>query len=190
VLWAVLFSLLMAKEFFVGQWLRQHLMVYAISHLLIMPLLAMVVFGFATGRYLWQAPVWFWIYAFAGFFVMFQWEIARKIRAPDREEDGVDSYTKILGTYGAARVAIFMRAVNTVMVAAVGCHLGFGAWFYVAMIALFAICAIGFLQYRFLATSNAARAMETYASIYIIAVDVAMIVALCSVYGVTLGRVG
>ena len=44
-------SILMLKEFFVPKWLNQHFLVYAISHMLIMPLMALLVFSFATGDY-------------------------------------------------------------------------------------------------------------------------------------------
>ena len=74
------FSLLMLKEFFVAQWLRRHFLIYVSSHMLVMPLLALVIFSFSTGRYPWQAPGWYWLYSFVGFFVAFNWEVSRKIR--------------------------------------------------------------------------------------------------------------
>ncbi len=80
----LIFSLLMLKEFFVGSWLRKHFLLYATSHMLIMPLLAMVVYSYTTNRYLWEASQWYWFYAFVGFFVTFNWEISRKIRAGRR----------------------------------------------------------------------------------------------------------
>ena len=41
--------------------------------------------SFATGRYPWEAPPWFWVYAWVGFFVTFNWEVSRKIRAKARK---------------------------------------------------------------------------------------------------------
>ena len=82
---AFLFSVLMLKEFFVPRWLKRHFLVYAVSHLLVMPLLALMVFSFATGRWPWEAPFWFGVYAWVGFFVTFNWEVSRKIRAPEDE---------------------------------------------------------------------------------------------------------
>ena len=46
------FSFLMLKEFFVARWLKEHFLIYAMSHMMIMPLIAMVVFSFTTGEYL------------------------------------------------------------------------------------------------------------------------------------------
>jgi 4-hydroxybenzoate polyprenyltransferase len=173
-----LFSLLMLKEFFIRPWLKRHFLVYAVSHMLIMPLLALMVFSFATGAPPWEAPGWFWLYAWVGFFVAFNWEISRKIRAPEEEREGVDSYTKVFGTYGAAYMVLLMRVVDTAMVAVVGFHLRLPAWFYVFLILLFLVCMTGFLQYRFHTTPGNARRMETYAGFYIVAFDIALAVAL------------
>jgi 4-hydroxybenzoate polyprenyltransferase len=189
VLIALGFSFLMLKEFFVGPWLRRHFLLYAVSHMLIMPLLALVVYSFATARWPWTAPGWFWLYAFVGFFVTFNWEVSRKIRAPEDEREGVESYTKVFGTYGAAWVVLAIRVVDTLLVALVGWHLGLSRWFYVALIALFALCAVGFLHYRLRTDSRTAKRMETYAGMYIVAFDLCLAVELARKYGLVLGGV-
>jgi 4-hydroxybenzoate polyprenyltransferase len=186
VLVAIGFSVLMLKEFFVGDWLKRNFLVYAVSHMLIMPLFAMVVFSFTTGEYFWHAPTWFWIYAFVGFFVTVNWEISRKIRAPEQEIEGVDSYTKIFGTYGAAYAVLVVRVIDTGIVALVGWHLGASAWFYWALLALFMLCLIGFFQYRFNTSPKTAKRMETYAGLYIIAFDLILAFELIRSHGVEL----
>jgi 4-hydroxybenzoate polyprenyltransferase len=186
VLLAFGFSLLMFKEFFVREWLKKHFLVYASTHMLIMPLLALVVFSFATRKYPWQAPGWVWLYSLVGFFVAFNWEISRKIRAPEEEIEGVDSYTKIFGTYGAAYLVLLVRAIDTGLVALVGFHLRVSLWFYVALLILFAVCLIGFLQYRYRTSPLTAKRMGTYAGIYIVAFDLVLAVELGRTYGVTI----
>lgn len=186
VLVAIGFSVLMLKEFFVSDWLKKHFLIYAISHMLIMPLLAMVVFSFTTGEYFWNAPGWFWFYAFVGFFVTLNWEISRKIRAPEQEIEGVDSYTKIFGTYGAAYAVLVVRVIDTGIVALVGWYLGVSAWFYWALVGLFMICMIGFFQYRFKTSPKTAKRMETYAGMYIIAFDLILAIELIRSHGVEL----
>lgn len=179
----IAFSLLMLKEFFVRDWLRRHFLVYATSHMLIMPLFALVVWSFATGKHLWEAPGWFWLYAFVGFFVAFNWEISRKIRAPEQEIEGVDSYTKIFGTYGAAWAVLAVRVIDTGMVALVGRHLGVSIWFYGVIVALFVLCMVGFLQYRFRTGAKTAKRMEVYAGMYIVAFDLTLAVELARMHG-------
>jgi 4-hydroxybenzoate polyprenyltransferase len=186
--WAVafVFSVLMLKEFFVRGWLKRHFLVYAVTHLLVMPFLSLTVFSFATGRWPWQAPLWFWMYAWVGFFVTFNWEVSRKIRAPEDEIEGVETYTRIFGTYGAAYLVLLLRAVDTGLVARVGWHLGLSPWFYAALIALFLVCLVGFFQYRFHTNRKTAKRMETYAGMYIIAFDLILAVEIARRFGVTL----
>jgi 4-hydroxybenzoate polyprenyltransferase len=184
------YSLLMLKEFFIRNWLKRHFLIYVSVHMLIMPLLALLVFSFATGRYPWEAPGWFWVYSLVGFFVAFNWEVSRKIRAPDDEIDGLDSYSKQFGTYGAAYLVLFIRIVDTGLVTLVAIHLGLSAWFYVWLLILFLVCMIGFFQYRFWTTPATARRLETYAGIYIVAFDLALAVELGRTYGITFAGFG
>lgn len=181
---AIGFSVLMLKEFFAGEWLRRHFLVYAVSHMLIMPLFALTVFSVATRRYPWDAPGWFWVYAFVGFFVTFNWEVSRKIRSPDQEIEGVDSYTRIFGTYGAARLVLLIRVIDTGLVALVGRHLGLDRWFYVALVVLFGVCMAGYTQYRRNTCARTAKRMETYAAMYIIAFDLILAIELSRLHGI------
>lgn len=178
------FSVLMLKEFFVRDWLQRHFLVYAVSHLLVMPLLALLVFSFATGRGPWEAPPWFWLYAWVGFFVTFNWEVSRKIRAPEDEIEGVETYTRIFGTYGAAYLVLAIRVIDTALVALVGWHLGLAPWFYAALVLLFLVCLVGFFQYRFETNRKTAKRMEVYAGMYIIAFDVILAVAIAQKWGI------
>ena len=186
--WAVAFafSVLMLKEFFVPGWLKRHFLVYAVTHLLVMPFLSLTVFAFATGRWPWEAPPWFWMYAWVGFFVTFNWEVSRKIRAPADEIDGVETYTRIFGTYGAAYLVLLIRVIDTGLVALVGWHLGLSPWFYGALVALFLVCLVGFFQYRFHTNRKTAKRMEIYAGMYIIAFDVILAIEIARRFGLEL----
>jgi 4-hydroxybenzoate polyprenyltransferase len=181
---AFVFSLLMLKEFFVGQWLKRHFLVYASVHMLVMPLLSLVIYSFATGRYIWEAPGWYWLYSLVSFFVAFNWEISRKIRAPEEEIDGVDSYTRVFGTYGAAYLVLAVRLVDTGLVVLVGMHLGVSPWFYLLLAALFLVCMVGFAQYRLAPSPQTARRMELYAGLYIFAFDLALAIELIRSHGI------
>jgi hypothetical protein len=183
---AFVFSLLMLKEFFVRDWLKRHFLVYATSHMLLMPLLSLMVFSFATGRWPWEAPGWYLVYSWVGFFVTFNWEVSRKIRAPEDEREGVETYTRIFGTYGAAYIVLAIRVVDTALVILVGRHLGLPRWFDAALVALFLVTLIGFFQFRFQTSRKTAKRMETYAGMYIIAFDLILAAAIGSMYGVRL----
>jgi len=172
------FTLLMLVEFFCPGWLRRHFLVYAVSHLLVMPLLALGVFSLATGRWFFQAPGWFWVYAFVGFFVTFNWEVSRKIRAPEQEIAGVDSYTSVLGTGRAAWLVLVLRLVDTALVALVGHRIGLGWPFQAALVALFLVCGVSFLRFRLAPRPDTARAMERWAGLYIVAFDLLLVLEL------------
>lgn len=90
---AVGYSLLMRYEFFVGGWLRKRLLVYAISHMLVMPLII---------AWVWRAfsdelNVHFVLLATLSLLAGFSFEIARKIHAPSAERPTVDSYSQSVG---------------------------------------------------------------------------------------------
>jgi 4-hydroxybenzoate polyprenyltransferase len=180
---AFAFSLLMLKEFFAADFLKRHFILYATSHMLLMPLLALLVYSYATRRMPWTAPGWFIVYAFVGFFVTFNWEVSRKIRAPEQEIDGVDSYSKIFGMYGAAYIVLAIRAIDSAMVAAVGWHLGFSSWFYIALVVLYLVCLAGFARFRSRPTAKAAKMMEVYAGAYMIVFDLLVAVELGRKFG-------
>lgn len=178
VLAALGYSILMRYEFFVPHWLRQQFMLYTISHMLIMPLFALVVYSFATGRYPWEAPPWFWVYSWVGFFVTLNWEISRKIRAPADEIAGVASYSSLFGPMFAASLVLIVRGIDTFLVWLVGEHLGLSIWFTVSLIALYLVCVMGFVQFHRHPIRANAKRLETYAGMYIIAFDALLAIEL------------
>jgi 4-hydroxybenzoate polyprenyltransferase len=182
---ALAYSLLMLREFFVGRWLRRHFLVYTGTHMLIMPLFALVAYSFTTGKWPWQAPGWFWLYAFVGFFVTLNWEISRKIRAPADEIAGVATYSRVFGTYGAAYLVILVRVVDTAMVCLVGWHLGLSPWFYGVLVVLFLVCLNGLIRFRCHTCTATARHMEAYAGMYIVAFDLTLAVEIARRFGLS-----
>ena len=180
---AFVFSVLMLKEFFIKDWLKRHFLVYATSHMLLMPLLSLMIFSFATRGFPWEAPGQFWIYAFVGFFVTFNVEVSRKIRAPQDEIEGLDSYSKIFGTYGAAWIVLALRLIDTTLVSIVGYSIGVSLWFYVAIAVLFLVTLVTFVRFRMNTTTASAKALERNAGIYLIAFDLILAIELIRMNG-------
>jgi 4-hydroxybenzoate polyprenyltransferase len=96
IVWAYLG--LMSKEFFVRTWLKAHPITYMWTHMLIVPLI-----DFYTTACDWRAAgpgvphaglTWFLIASFFNGMVI---EIGRKIRAPQDEEHGVETYSFLWG---------------------------------------------------------------------------------------------
>lgn len=112
--WAVMFAwtCLMGREFFIADWLTRHLTWYAVSHMLVMPLIVWWLAQMALpGAALTPALAWLMALAFVSGFCF---EITRKTRGPEEERDTVDSYSRIFGTRGSAAVVM---ALVTAMVA-------------------------------------------------------------------------
>jgi hypothetical protein len=90
---ALVFSVLMRLEFGVGEWLSSRILLYAVTHNPIVGLLALVGF-FSLGvafepRFLW--------YGAAASVASLAFELGRKIRLPEEEVPGVDSYSSVHG---------------------------------------------------------------------------------------------
>ena len=111
---ALLFTCLMKVEFGIGEWLNQHLVVYAITHNPVVAFLAVFLWG-TTG-----AP---WSVDYSLYIALVSlgslaFEIGRKIRRPEEELAGVDSYSSILGRARADHLLILTRwAASCVLVA-------------------------------------------------------------------------
>lgn len=184
---AIFFSWVMLHEFFVKTWLKRHFIIYAISHMLIMPLLTATIFSFTMRRPFWEAPWLFWAYAAADFFAFANWEISRKIKLPEDEIDGVESYSKTFGMYKAAFVVLVLRILNTVLAWIVGIYLNLGSFYYIGLIVLFLITCFGLLQFRLNTTRKSAKRLEAYGGAYIILFYLVLAIELYRIYGVTFG---
>ena len=106
IMWAItmLYAILMAKEFFLGAWLQKRMMLYAISHQLITPISVVWFCSIATTPDL--PPVDILGFALLGLLTTFAYELTRKIRPPEEERVGLDSYTKSLGSWQAPALAL------------------------------------------------------------------------------------
>jgi 4-hydroxybenzoate polyprenyltransferase len=100
---AWLFMFLMSREFFVAEWLRARPVVYMLSHMLILPL-----FDFYLLTAAWQGhgapPLAFGWFLLATYTNGIVFEIGRKVRAPEDEEVGVETYSALWGVARAATV--------------------------------------------------------------------------------------
>lgn len=92
---------LMTKEFFARDWLRGRPGLYLVSHMVVMPLLFLYLTG-ADWRAAGDGPppriALFLLLSFCNGVVI---EVGRKIRRPDEEREGVETYTKTWGRRGA-----------------------------------------------------------------------------------------
>ncbi|PJB40616.1 MAG: prenyltransferase [Deltaproteobacteria bacterium CG_4_9_14_3_um_filter_63_12] len=115
LLWSGVFvySLLMAKEFFVSHWLARRLVLYAVSHLVVMPIamLWMAQMGAGAGTLAPQIG----LLAGLSFLSAAAFEVTRKLRAPEEERESVQSYTQVLGVRRAPILVMGLLAGSTAL---------------------------------------------------------------------------
>ena len=104
LVWA--YMILMTKEFFVDKWLKRRPVIYLLSHMLIMPMIYLYITAFdwtAAGEAIPYDLAWL---LGIGFFNGIVIEIGRKIRSPQDEEHGVETYSALWGPARATFVWI------------------------------------------------------------------------------------
>lgn len=114
LVWAYL--LLMFKEFFVSRWLKSQPLAYLLSHAVIMPLMALYAGAcdwLTTDA--WPPQEFSWFLGIS-FFNSLAIEMGRKMRAPEQEETGVETYTMLWGRSKA--VALWLLVLTVMLLAA------------------------------------------------------------------------
>ena len=171
---------LMAREFFVRAWLRRHTMLYAVTHLLVMPLATGWVVSMAGASPL-ESPTTRMLLVLA-FISGLAFEMARKMRAPRDERDGADSYTRALGVRAAADVLLLVTAA-AMAVALLVTRLTSGATPLIVGIAATLVAALPLVHFRRRHTTRAAKLVEA-------GVGVSMLIAYVSLLTVIAGSRG
>ncbi len=111
-----LWAALMTKEFFVRAWLRRHVTWYLLSHMLIMPMIDFYTTGLDwIGHPIPTGVELFLLVTFLNGMVI---EVGRKLRAPQDEREGVDTYTKAWGARRAPWIWLGILTVTAVAAAA------------------------------------------------------------------------
>ena len=109
----------MWREFFVPRWLRRHPVAYLLSHMLVMP----VIDFYATGLdWLHEGapmPRGLFLFLATTFLNGCVIEIGRKIRSPEDEEPGVETYSFLWGPRRAA--AIWLAVLAATLALALAC---------------------------------------------------------------------
>ncbi len=109
-----LYSGLMGVEFFVRDWLKAHPLVYMLSHIVIVPMIAAYI---AACYWLPRKIAMPDLAALlvASYFAFCVIEIGRKIRAPADEEQGVETYTALWGAQRALAAWLAFMATGSLL---------------------------------------------------------------------------
>lgn len=96
------YSLLMFVEFFVGDWLRPKLELYAVTHTLISAWITVFIYAALTDTALHEIPAELTVVMVLAWMLFNIFEFARKTYARDEERPDVESYSKRLTPLGAS----------------------------------------------------------------------------------------
>lgn len=152
---------LMAKEFFCGQWLKKNLVLYAFSHMLVMPMALVWAATFGTNGHDLGSEI--LLLALLSFVSGFAFEITRKIKSPEDERDTVESYSKVFGTHRAPWVVVvLLLLVSVLSVGLVRLVLGnkTGAVWLMSPVFLAAVGALPFFQFSERPSAGGVKKME------------------------------
>jgi hypothetical protein len=107
---AIIYSLLMYKEFFIGKLIRPHLTTYATSHTVVTFFLSLAIFSALSKLKVYDMDQDFYYFSAMSWLLFNIFELGRKIYQPCEERAGVDTYSSIWGKFGAVML-VFSHAV-------------------------------------------------------------------------------
>jgi len=160
---AIGYLLLMGKEFFATEWLKEHQFWYVTSHMLIIPLIDIYASGLDWLVEGVSAPQGLFFFFGVSFMSGIVLEIGRKIRAPEKEAFGVKTYTSMLGIKKAVGLWIVILAATLALSIAASHYAGFGLMAGVILGSIFIVCLVPSLLFLKNRTEKRSKLIE-YAS--------------------------
>lgn len=159
---------LMGVEFFVPTYLKKHQILYITSHMVIIPLLDVYSSGL-DWRLEETSPHYGLIFFFAVSFMNgLVVEFGRKLKAPEDEEIGVVSYTKLWGTKQATVIWMLSILITLVFATLAGFVAGFGITLMLVLIVLAGICFIPGILFLKNPSKKMAKRVEMMSGIWTI----------------------
>ena len=165
----IAYLLLMGKEFFIGEWLKKHQMLYVISHMLIIPLIDVYASGMdwlLNGAEPHKGLLFFFAVSFMNGIVL---EIGRKIRKPEKEEPGVVTYSALYGANKATIYWILTLFTTLLLSIAASWFAGYGWLAYSILILFFLVCALPGLLFISNKTEKRSKMIEYSSALWTIA---------------------
>ncbi|HEX8427910.1 hypothetical protein [Hymenobacter sp.] len=170
------YSLLMRYEFWVSYYLKKRLVLYAFTHMLVMPLL--IGWLWLSYRPSWPLSARFFMLAALSLLGGFAFEIARKIRAPEAERAGIDSYSRAMGYRGAILAVLLVLAGGIAVQSALLLQLQAGAWSFGLLAVLFTLTLLVYGRATIRPREKLLRAAELLVSLFMLTSYLAILVVI------------
>ena len=173
LLWACLavaaYAALMTREFFVGEWLREHPASYLLSHMLILPLIDTYTTGLdwlAEGA---VPPRALWFFLAVTYLNGIVIEVGRKIRPADAEREGVDTYTKVWGITAAPGIWLATLTATAALAWIAVRHVGGGTGTLAVLVGCAMVAATPAIHFLRTRSAGASRGIEAASGVWTIA---------------------
>lgn len=162
----IIYMFIMAKEFFVREWLRHHPVAYLVSHMMVMPVIDFYTTGLDWNNNSISMPRGLVIFLIVTFLNGVVIEIGRKIRAKEAEEVGVETYSYLWGEKGAT-VTWLCVLFTTFIFANIACfYAGFGKMTFLFLICFLIFCSMPAIMFLNTRKQEIAAKIETMAGIW------------------------
>ncbi|GAB4136252.1 MAG: hypothetical protein Fur0041_10680 [Bacteroidia bacterium] len=165
----MVYLLLMGKEFFIGEWLKKHQFWYVTSHMFIIPLIDIYASGLdwlLEGASAPKGLIFFFIVSYFNGIVL---EIGRKIRIPEKESEGVLTYTSMLGKNKAVILWILILSVTLCAAIAAAWFAGYGNAGLIVLSTVFIICLIPAILFLLKSFEKLSKMLEYASALWTIA---------------------
>jgi 4-hydroxybenzoate polyprenyltransferase len=157
----------MTKEFFAARWLKRHPVIYMTSHMVILPLVDL----YATACDWWVAGFrtppsglfWFLVVSYLNGLVV---EMGRKTRAPADEEPGVETYSALWGTAGAAAGWMFAVVLTAAAAYRAAVEIGTGVWMLGLLAVLVSLCGAAAFRVVRSQAKGSGKAIEVMSGVW------------------------
>lgn len=165
---AILYSLLMYKEFFIRDIIRPYLTTYALTHTIVTVLLSFAIFSFLSQESLLTIVTNTTLvsFAMANWLLFNIFEFGRKTFATTEERENVDTYSSLFGRTGAVMLVVSQAVIAHFLgLSLKGVNQAFWLWS-----SLILLLVLGFLSIRYIMTNSesAAKHYRLFSSVYII----------------------
>ena len=165
---AILYSLLMYKEFFIREKIRPYLTTYALSHTIVTSILSFAIFSFLTQESLLKLMTNSTLvsFAMANWLLFNIFEFGRKTFASSEERVNVDTYSSLFGRTGAVVLVVSQALIaHFLSLSLKGSNQAFLLWSSGLL-----LLTLGALSLRYIITDkeSAAKHYRLFSSIYIV----------------------
>jgi 4-hydroxybenzoate polyprenyltransferase len=164
---AWLYLALMSREFFVPDWLKARPSAYLASHMVIIPLIDLYATAcdWLVAGHSWPPAGLYW-FLIVSYFNGIVVELGRKIRSPQDEEPGVETYTALWGRSIAVTLWITAIAVTALVAWQAAARIQFDRPVIAILVVLVGSCSVVCVRFLRTSTKGAGKSIEIASGIW------------------------